>query len=114
MTLQDYLKQCSKEERDQLWGGSRTRRAYLYNISKSLQRQKAGLPQESHDRFPSPALAMELERSLAPTSGRIFGVISFMVVSSCPLNGDFAPAPILPGVGGSFYTCPQPELQAPK
>jgi DNA-binding transcriptional regulator YdaS (Cro superfamily) len=62
MTLQDYLKQCSKEERDQLWGGSRTRRAYLYNISKSLQRQKAGLPQESHDRFPSPALAMELER----------------------------------------------------
>jgi DNA-binding transcriptional regulator YdaS (Cro superfamily) len=62
MTLQEYLKHCSKEERRQLWQGSRSRRAYLYNLSKSLQRQKAGLPKEPHDRIPSPSLAIELEK----------------------------------------------------
>jgi hypothetical protein len=38
-------------------------------------------------------------------------VISFMAVSSCPF-GDFAPAPILPGVGGFFFSALQPALQA--
>jgi hypothetical protein len=39
-------------------------------------------------------------------------VISFMVVSYGAFEAPFSPGTYLPGVGASFYTCPQPALQA--
>jgi hypothetical protein len=58
MTLQQYLASCTSEERRQLWGDSRSRRAYIYNLSKSLTRGHS----RDYDRRPSPEMAMELER----------------------------------------------------
>jgi hypothetical protein len=49
MTLKDYLRQCTSEQRQTLWRGDPNRRKYIYAVSNG-------------DRRPGPETAMEIER----------------------------------------------------